>query len=88
MTEHPIRSFRKRHDLTLEALAERIGVHKSTILRWETRVVPLPVDRLAAISEVTGIPREELRPDIFLAMSDRTSTITLPRWLAEEKGIV
>lgn len=51
--------------LTLDATAELFKVNRTTILRWEDGRVPLPVKRLAEIEEVTGIPREQLRPDIF-----------------------
>jgi transcriptional regulator with XRE-family HTH domain len=61
--QSPITHYRKANDQTLEALADVLGVDKSTIWRWERDKVP--VDRLADVERATGIPRQSLRPDIF-----------------------
>lgn len=61
----PLKKYRQEQHQTLEALAEKFRVNKSTILRWERGDVPVPTDRLAEIETVTGIKREVLRPDIF-----------------------
>lgn len=61
----PLTQFRTANGLTLEALGESLAVDKSTVLRWERGSTPIPVNKLAMIAEVTGIPREKLRPDIF-----------------------
>lgn len=58
-------SFRKDQKLTLDAAASLFGVNRTTILRWEQGEVPIPVKRLEQIERTTGIPRRELRPDIF-----------------------
>lgn len=42
-------------------LSKLIGIHHTAIIRWKA----VPVNRLAVIEKITGIPREELRPDIF-----------------------
>lgn len=60
-----LKAYRDATSETLEALATKIGVHKTTLMRWESGEVPLPVDRLAAVESVTGIHRSKLRPDIF-----------------------
>ena len=62
---NPLRSYRLRTGLTLQQLAGRIGVHKTTILRWEEGRVP--AERMVEIERVTGLPRRELRPDLFQA---------------------
>lgn len=64
-SEHPILAYRRSNQLSLDGLAGLLKVNKSTILRWETGAVPVPVDRLKTISDLTGIAREDLRPDIF-----------------------
>ena len=61
--QSPITDYRKTNDQTLEALADVLGVDKSTIWRWERGRVP--VDRLADVERATGIPRATLRPDVF-----------------------
>jgi TorA maturation chaperone TorD len=43
------------------ALARRIGIAQPSVSNW-TKV---PADRLATIEQATGIPRAELRPDLF-----------------------
>lgn len=42
-------------------LADELGISPSAISMWKR----VPVDRLNDIERITGIPREELRPDIF-----------------------
>lgn len=59
----PLTVYRKAKGQTVDALAESLGVDRTTIWRWETGKVP--VERLADIESVTGIPRARLRPDIF-----------------------
>lgn len=59
----PLTNYRKAKGQTIDALAETLGVDRTTIWRWETGRVP--VERLAEIESATGIPRHELRPDIF-----------------------
>lgn len=46
-----------------EALAARIGVHPNTIRYWAAR--SLPAGRAVQVEAVTGIPRHELRPDLW-----------------------
>ena len=66
-TRSPLRSYRKAEKRSLESLAAEFGVHKTTLLRWEESGVP--VDRLGDVERATGIPRQELRPDIFVSPS-------------------
>lgn len=42
-------------------LAENLGIHSHAISQW-TRV---PAEIMGKISWITGIPMEQLRPDIF-----------------------
>ena len=44
------------------SLAHAIGVNPAAISQWDGKV---PVTRVAAVEAATGIPRHELRPDIF-----------------------
>ncbi|WP_082652277.1 YdaS family helix-turn-helix protein [Aureimonas sp. AU12] len=59
----PLREYRSLHGITLDVLARRAGVHKTTVLRWEDRRVP--AERVADLERLTGIPRSALRPDLF-----------------------
>lgn len=46
-------------------LAALLGVHKSTITDWKQGGVP--AERAVQIERATGVPRAQLRPDIFEA---------------------
>ena len=51
--------------LTRREIAEQIGVDKSTVTRWcQFRV---PAERVLEVERITGVPRHELRPDIYPA---------------------
>ena len=54
----------KDHGVRSVTVARALNITKSAISQW--RVVPL--DRLAEVSTVTGIPREKLRPDLYAGM--------------------
>jgi DNA-binding transcriptional regulator YdaS (Cro superfamily) len=59
----PLRKHRAEAKLTLGQLAERFGVNKSTVLRWEEGRVP--AERVLDVERTTGISRHELRPDLY-----------------------
>ena len=63
-------TFRKKDGAKrkLEEVAALFNVNKATIIRWENGEVPLPAKRLKEFEDVTGIPRQELRPDLFEGM--------------------
>lgn len=63
MTENPITLYRKSRGLTLEQLGGALGIGRSTLFKWENRRVP--AERVIDVERLTGIPRHELRPDIF-----------------------
>jgi DNA-binding transcriptional regulator YdaS (Cro superfamily) len=61
--ESPIRSYRKTQDITLREFAELFGVNTTTALYWER--VRVPPERVIEIEKATGIPRHDLRPDLY-----------------------
>jgi transcriptional regulator with XRE-family HTH domain len=69
-TKTAFASFRKTGATKrkLEEVAALFGVNKATIIRWENGEVPLPAKRLKEFEDVTGIPRQQLRPDLFEGM--------------------
>ena len=44
-------------------LARRLDLTPQTVARWRRERVP--AERVADVERLTGIPREDLRPDIF-----------------------
>lgn len=42
-------------------LATHLGITRQAVSRW----TKIPMKHLSAISEFTGIPRQELRPDVY-----------------------
>lgn len=44
-------------------LARILGVTRQTIYKWSAGRVP--VERVVEVEKATGVPREQLRPDIF-----------------------
>lgn len=61
----PLRKYRDSREMTLADLAERLGVDKSTVQRWETGRVRIPADRIIDVERETGVSRADLRPDLF-----------------------
>ena len=59
----PLRRWRRKEKLTLEEVGRRLGVGAAAVCKWELRKVP--AERVAAVSAVSGLPREALRPDVF-----------------------
>lgn len=47
---------------SVDALAEKLGVARRTVFNWKRRGVP--VDVLDHVSQRTGIPPRDLRPDL------------------------
>jgi transcriptional regulator with XRE-family HTH domain len=64
---HPLRAYRERQQppLSRAQLADRLGVGRPTLFRWESGARKIEPDRLPKITEATGIPAKELRPDLY-----------------------
>ncbi len=63
-------AYRDLHELTQEQLAGRLStkshqVSRSLLSLWETGDRDIQVDDAIHIEALIGIPREQLRPDIF-----------------------
>ncbi len=57
-------SYRAENGLSLAAMAGRLGVARSTVCKWELGKVP--AERVPELERVTGIPRHQLRPDLYI----------------------
>jgi DNA-binding transcriptional regulator YdaS (Cro superfamily) len=53
----------QRRGIRLTDLARSVGVDKSSVTRWDKRRIP--AERVLDVERVTGIPRHELRPDLY-----------------------
>lgn len=55
-----IRNFRKKHDLTQEAFADRLGVTYQSVSRWENGTTYPDLELLPAIAETLSVTFDEL----------------------------
>ncbi len=56
-----LKAYLKAERGRLTKLADRIGINPSAVSQWKS----VPVEHLAEVSDLTGIPREDLLPDAF-----------------------
>lgn len=77
MTMHPLTRYRRDRKLTLEALASAVGVGRAALCKWEKRRHPdyVPVAQVITLESVTGIPRSQLRPDLYPPSADPASDV-------------
>jgi transcriptional regulator with XRE-family HTH domain len=65
--DSPLRRWRRSQGLTQAELAERLGVHMSTVAKYEQRFRVPREDELATLAEVTGLSLEAiLFPERYL----------------------
>jgi transcriptional regulator with XRE-family HTH domain len=64
--KHPLRKFREGQTpaMSQAGLAKLLKVSRPTAHRWETGARKIGIDSLPLVSEKTGIPKRELRPDL------------------------
>lgn len=72
---HPLKAYRRNQTprLSQAGLAEKLGVARLTVLRWENDQRRIDASLLPTITEKTGIPAKELRPDLVELLSDEVS---------------
>lgn len=61
--ENPLTAYRQRESITQADLAARLGVQPPAVCKWERGRIP--AERVLDVERVTGIPRHELRPDLY-----------------------
>ena len=62
--------IRARRGLLAE-VARVLGVTRATVAKWDV----VPAERVVEIERITGIPREALRPDLYI----RDRVVAVPR---------
>lgn len=65
---HPLKVYRETQTprLSQAGLASKLGVARLTVLRWETGERKINPSLIPTVTERTGIPAKELRPDLIL----------------------
>jgi DNA-binding transcriptional regulator YdaS (Cro superfamily) len=60
---HPaVRRAMLRNGGTLQKLADQLHISPQALAQWRQRI---PIKHVRAIEQLSGIPREKLRPDIY-----------------------
>lgn len=54
-------------------LAASLGINPSSIHEWESRD-NIPAERIVEVERFTGIPRDQLRPDLYLPLVQQMET--------------
>ena len=63
--KQPIAAIRKKAGMTLDAAAEKFGVDRTTVIRWEKGKPCIPLKRLGEAAEIFNTTKQAIRPDIF-----------------------
>lgn len=63
MSDLSFQKLLEKSGIKQSELARKLGVNKSTVALWILRRIP--AERVIEIERETGIPRGELRPDIY-----------------------
>jgi transcriptional regulator with XRE-family HTH domain len=72
MDAHPLQSYRERAGLTLDVLAERVGVSKATLSRIENRKQAPSLDLVSKLKAASG---GEVSADDFLPADPAESSV-------------
>lgn len=67
---HPLKNWRSELGLTQGEAAERLGLPEPALSRYETGLRKPSLHRAAKLSEKTGIPIVELRPDLAALLTE------------------
>ena len=60
-----IKTYREQHKLSCADFGKMVGVTRVTVFRWEDGTRRIDLSLVPKIAQITGIPREKLRPDVF-----------------------
>lgn len=57
----PIQAIFEQRKVNRSALADELGITNSAVWQWRR----VPAERVIDVEKFTGIPRHELRPDLY-----------------------
>ncbi|MFQ5677378.1 MAG: helix-turn-helix domain-containing protein [bacterium] len=63
--QSPLKVWREAQGHTMAETAALVGVDKATWWRWERRNAPISIFKISDVERITGISRNDLRPDVF-----------------------
>lgn len=87
MFQNRIRAVRKSKRLSLDAVAERMGVDQSTVGRLERSKIKLTDEYLTALADAIGCHPVELLTDVPLASTDAQAEILRTMAGLDEKAV-
>lgn len=62
-----LKTWREANELKVNEAAAQAGVTSAMWSRWENSVRQVPAERAVEMEKRIGIPRHQLRPDLFAA---------------------
>ncbi len=57
-----------RDSMSLARVARELGITRGAVAQWGK----VPAERIGAVSQITGIPLAQLRPDLFAGESPQS----------------
>lgn len=63
--KEPIAKARRAAGLTIDEMAVKLGINRSTVIRWEKGEPRIPAAKLAPVADLLGVRKIDLRPDLL-----------------------
>lgn len=60
-----LKKYREGREMSQAQLGQEIGVAAETVYRWENGRRKIGLSLLPSVCEITGLSREQLRPDVY-----------------------
>ena len=81
---HRIKDLRKEKNLTLEQVADIVGVGKSTVRKWETGMIAnMKRDKIASLAKALGTT-----PEYLMGWEEKKSSPSDPQLTEGEKALL